>query len=89
MNGLLMKQAAIAKGTFTRTRIAMIAAKIDCGINGIIEKKSPIASPEATVSRHGIHRLRWNKGFEILCHHGRWRSFGWRKVRNARLTILR
>ena len=89
VNGLLMKQAAIAKGTFTLTRIARIAATIDCGIIGTIEKNSPMARPDATVSRHGTHRLRWNNGFEIFCHHGRWRSFGWRKARNARRTILR
>lgn len=29
VNGLLMKQAAIAKGTFTLARIARMAAKID------------------------------------------------------------
>src|SRR5689334_356009 len=58
VNGLLMKQAAIAKGTFALTLMARIAAKIDCGINGTIEKNNPIASPEATVSRQGTHKLR-------------------------------
>lgn len=53
-----MKHAPTANGTFTFARIAKIAAKIDCGIIGIIEKKKPIANPEATVSRHGTHRLR-------------------------------
>ncbi len=58
VNGLLTKQAAIAKGTLTLARIARIAAKIDCGMNGIIEKNRPIARPEATVSRQGTHKLR-------------------------------
>ncbi len=89
VNGLLRKQAAIAKGTFTFTRIAMIAATIDCGISGIIEKNNPIASPDATVPRHGTHKLRWNSGLEIFCHQGRWRSFLWRSARKARRTILR
>lgn len=87
--GLLMKQAATAKGMFPLTRMARTAAKIDCGMKGIIEKNRPIASPAATVSRQGTQRLRWNSGFEIFCHHGRWRSFGWRKARNARRTILK
>lgn len=87
--GLLMKHAAMAKGTFPLTRMARTAAKIDCGMKGIIEKKRPIARPAATVSRHGTHKLRWNKGLEIFCHHGRWRSFLWRSARNARRTILR
>lgn len=45
------------------------------GIN-IIEKNKPIASPEATVSRHGTHNARLNSGLESFLHHGRWRSFG-------------
>ncbi|MEY4245800.1 MAG: hypothetical protein RLZZ245_3385 [Verrucomicrobiota bacterium] len=53
-----MKQAPTANGTFTLARMAKIAAKSDCGIIGIIEKKNPIAKPDATVSRHGTHRLR-------------------------------
>lgn len=53
-----MKQAPTANGTFTLARMAKIAAKSDCGIIGIIEKKNPIAKPDATVSRHGTHKLR-------------------------------
>ena len=75
MKGLLKKQAAIAKGTFTFTRIAITAATIDCGISGIIEKNNPIANPDATVPRQGTHKLRWKSGLEIFCHHGRCRSF--------------
>jgi hypothetical protein len=89
VNGLLTKHAAIAEGTFTFARIAKIAAKIDCGISGIIEKNKPIANPEATVSRQGTHKLRWKSGLEIFCHHGRWRSFLWRSARKARRTIRR
>jgi aromatic ring-opening dioxygenase catalytic subunit (LigB family) len=72
-----------------RVRGLLQAAKIDCGMNGIIEKNKPMARPDATVSRHGTHKLRGNNGFEIFCHHGRWRSFLWRRARNARRTILR
>ncbi len=58
VKGLLTQHAAIANGTLTFARIAMIAAMIDCNGTGVIEKKSPIARPEATVFRHGIHKLR-------------------------------
>jgi hypothetical protein len=69
--------------------MAMTAAgSIWNGIN-IIEKNNPMASPDATVSRHGTHRLRRNNGFEIICHQRRWRRLLWRRARKARLTILR
>jgi hypothetical protein len=84
-----MKQAAIAIGTLARIIIAKMAAKIDCGMKGTIEKNRPIARPVATVSRHGIHKLRWNNGREIACHHLRWRSFRCRSVLKAWRTSLR
>lgn len=68
---LVIQQAAMAKGTFARTRMAMIAAAIICNGMSIIEKKRPMAKPEATVSRQGFQRLRWNNGREMLCHHRR------------------
>lgn len=69
---LEIQQASIANGTFTRNRIATTAANSICiGKNKIIEKKNPIANPEATVSRHGIQSARSNKGLVIARHHGR------------------
>lgn len=71
VKGLLTKQAAIANGTFAFARIAMSAESSACGIIGIIEKNRPIASPLATVSRQGIHRVRAKSGLVSDLHHER------------------
>ena len=73
---------AIAKGTFTRNLIASTAAKSICsGRIRIIEKKNPIASPEATVSRQGIHSCLSISGLVNAFHHGLSRSLLCRNIR--------
>lgn len=75
------QQPAIANGTFARDLIAINAAATIWNGIAIIEKKNPIASPEATVSRQGTHSCLSNKRLVTLRHHSQFRSRRCRSIR--------
>ena len=85
----MIQQAANAKGTLARKRIASRMATMDWKGIGISEKNMPMARPEATVSRQGIHKRRSVTGRDMVRHHARSRRCGCLMVRSELRTSFK